>query len=196
MGGRVLRGPKVDSRLYTWDPDRSSLRWDGPIYTNDGEPVTVFNGWDLAPSVQLNLVQERKGGLTDVLHTLSFKLFVSERAAEVLLANRPKGVTVHRLNLRHRDGTLLREYLWLNVHTRVDLMDREQSAFREWEVGRGISHIDRLHLRVENIPDEDLFLFRETSQIVFSSRLVRAVTSARLTGIKFEPIDAGYRFPI
>jgi hypothetical protein len=112
-----------------------------------------------------------------------------------MLANRPKGVTVHRLNLRHRDGTLLREYFWLNVHTLVELLDRERSAFREWEVGRGISHIDRLHLREANIPDEDLFLFRETSEIVFSSRLVSAVTSARLTGIKFEPIDEGYRFP-
>lgn len=195
MGGRVLRGPKVASRLYTWDPDRGALRLDGPVYTDDGEPVTVYNGWDLEPSVQLNLMQERKGRLTDVLHTLSGKLFVSERAAEVMLANRPKGVTVHRLNLRHRDGMLLCEYFWLNVHTLVELLDRERSMFREWEVGRGVSHIDRLHLREENIPDEDLFLFRETSQIVFSSRLVNAVTSARLTGIKFDPIDEGYRFP-
>lgn len=195
MGGRVLRGPKVASRLYTWDPDRGALRLDGPVYTDDGEPVTVYNGWDLEPSVQLNLMQERKGQLTDVLHTLSFKLFVSERAVEVMLANRPKGVTVHRLNLRHRDGTLLREYFWLNVHTEVELLDRERSSFLEWEVGRGIRRIDRLHLREENIPGDDLFLFRETSQIVFSSRLVGAVTRARLTGIKFEPIDEGYRFP-
>jgi hypothetical protein len=195
MGGRVLRGPKVEARLYTWDPDRSSLRWDGPVYTDDGEPVTVYNGWDLEPSVQLNLMQERKGRLTDVLYFLGLKLFVSERAAEVMLANRPRGVTVHRLNLRHRDGTLLREYFWLNVHTLVELLDRERSAFREWEVGRGISHIDRLHLLEENIPDEDLFVFRETAQVVFSSRLVSAVTSARLTGIKFEPIGEGYRFP-
>jgi hypothetical protein len=160
------------------------------VYTDDGEPVTVYNGWDLAPSVQLNLMQERKGRLTDVLHSLSSKLFVSERAAEVMLASRPKGVSVHRVNLRHRDGTLLREYFWLNVHTRVEVLDRARSVFREWGVGRGVSHIDRLHLREENIPDEDLFLFRETSQVVFPSRLVSAVTSARLTGIKFEPIDA------
>jgi hypothetical protein len=192
MRGRVLRGPKSDALLYT---DRSSLRWDGPVYTDDGEPVTVFNGWDLKPSVQLNLMQERKGQLTDVLYTPSFKLFVSERTAEVMLANWPKGVTLHRLNLRRRDGTLLCEYFWLNVHTMVKLLDRERSVFREWEVGRGISHIDRLHLREENIPDEDLFLFDETAQVVFSSRLVSAVTSARLTGIKFEPINDGYRFP-
>lgn len=195
MGGRVLRGPRVDARLYTWDPDRGSLRWDGPVYTDDGEPVTVFNGWDLEPSVQLNLMQERKGRLTDVLHTLSSKLFVSERAAEVMLANRPNGVTVHMLNLRRRDGTLLCEYFWLNIHSLVELVDRKRSVFREWEVGRGISHIDRLHLLEKNIPDDDLFLFRETAEVVFSSRLVRAVTSARLTGIRFEPIDEGYRFP-
>lgn len=129
-----------------------ALRLDDPVYTDDGEPVTVYNGWDLAPSVQLNLMQERKGRLTDVLHSLSSKLFVSERAAEVMLASRPKGVSVHRVNLRHRDGTLLREYFWLNVHTRVEVLDRARSVFREWGVGRGVSHIDRLHLREENIP--------------------------------------------
>lgn len=195
MGGRVLRGPEVHARLYTWDPDRGSLRWDGPVYTDDGEPVTVFNGWDQEPTVHLNLVQERKGQLADVLHTLSSKLFVSERAAEVMLSARHEGVTVHRLNLRHRDGTLLREYFWLNVHTRVELMDRERSVFREWEVGRGVSHIERLQLREENIPDTDLFVFREIEQPVFSPRLVGAVRSARLTGIRFEPIDERFRWP-
>jgi len=196
MRERIPRWRDAAARLYTWDPDRRSLRWDGAVYTDDGEPVTIFNGMDLPPTVHLNLMQERKGRLTDVLYSPLLKLFVSERALEIILASRHKGVTVHRLNLRHRDGTLLREYFWLNIRSAVSLLDRERSVFQERDVGSGIRRIERLHLRAENIPSADLLLFKEISQAVFSSRLVNTMTSARLTGVTFEPLDEGFRWPV
>lgn len=182
-------------RLFTWQPKRNLLRWDEAVYTDDGEDIILWDGMPLDEEVQLNLTKARKGEMADFLYTPLLKLFVSETALEVIGRFDLPGVRVHRLNIRDKEGRLLHEYYWLNVAKVVQLMDLDRSQYQKRDAA-GFKRIDRLVIRPEAVPDDDLFLMDEISAAVFSPRLVEAIEAAGLSGIKFEPLDETFRWPV
>jgi hypothetical protein len=182
-------------RLFTWNPQRNYLRWDAAVYTDDGEDIILWDGMPLDEEVQLNLMKPRPGRMTDFLYTPLLKLFVSEAALQVIGNADVSGVRAHRLNIRDHEGRLLHEYFWINVAKIVHLMDLERSAYQRREHA-GFKRIDRLVIRPEAVPKDDLFLMDEIAGAVFSERLVQAIRKARLTGIQFEALDETFRWPV
>jgi hypothetical protein len=187
----------MNKQFFAWDPARHFLRFDEAPYDDSGNELTLWNGANLDPETTIHLVKPRKGRLADFLYSPLLLLFVSGRALDVLRQARIPSCRVHPLNLRDAEGLLINDgYSWVNVALVVPVMDEHRSKFTRRDVGgRGIDRVDRLVLDDSRVPNEDIFLIKEISLIVFSEPLVRAIREAGLTGAKFEPLDENFRWP-
>jgi len=180
-------------KLYGWDIDRDRrfACFDEAPFDDDGNDLLLFNGVKLEESVVINLEKPKKGELADFLYSPSLLMYVSTRVLEVIRQGTVPNIGVHRVVLRDKKGAVVDDesYVWINVKRVVPLMDTERSVFKQSMPGGGIDRIDKLVIREENIPDDDLFLFKEVSLPVFSEVLVSEIEAKGLRGATFEELS-------
>ena len=180
-----------EKRLYGWDIDRD--RWyvhtEGGPYGDDGEDLVLYNGADIAESVTVNLELPGRGKVADFIYCSDLQLYVSERVVEIVKRGHTPNLRINPLVLRDADGNAVDDtYFWINIMLAVPLMDRERSAYRPSSSG-GVARVNKLVIRQENMPPDDLFLLKELSLPVFSEPLVEAIEAQGLDGAVFEPLD-------
>ena len=182
-------------RLYKWQPDRDPrmARIQSPPTDGQGLVVDVFDGAAVPQGKRLAFKLGRPGQLPDFLYDVGLLLIVSEHALELIMAARAPGIEVHPASILDARGTKVAEYYWLNTTLMVSLLDRAASRFRLSPQGvfRGIEFFS---IAGERIPESDLFICDEGQMRVFSGGLAENISSHRLTGAVFSPLQ-GSRWP-
>lgn len=182
----------VRKKLYAWDVDRDRrfVLIDSPPHDDEGKELLLFNGADIDPGVTINLELPRgKREIPDFLHAPSLEIYVSARGLAVIERGHVPHIRVNRVVLRDAKGAVVDDgYFWINVMLIVPLLDTERSVFTRTPSG-GIRSVTRLVIKEENVPPDDLFLFKELSLPIFTETLVSAIESEGLTGVSFEDLS-------
>ena len=179
-----------ERRLYGWDVDRDGgyVRIEEGPFDDEGNDLVLFHGAVVDESVTINLQLPRKGKLADFLYSPQLLLYVSERVLEVVKRGNVPNIRVNPVVLRDAKGRAVNDtYSWINPMLAVPLLDRERSALRASPYG--IERVEKLVIKKENVPPDDLFLLKELSLPIFTDTLVRPFEAAGLDGAVFEPID-------
>jgi hypothetical protein len=181
-------------KLYGWDVDRDRrfACADSAPYDDDGKPLILFNGMTLDESVMINLDKPKRGEIADFLYSPLLLMFVSARTLEVIQRGHVPNIGVHRLILRDAKGRVVDEdnYFWINVKPLVMLLDTERSVFQQREDIGGVKRVDKLVIREENVPEDDLFLMKELNLPVFSETIHREIEAKKLRGARFRELES------
>jgi hypothetical protein len=182
----------VAKRLYAWDVDRDRrfVRIDQPPFDDEGRELLLFNGADIDESIAINLELPRRArARPDFLYAPSLALYVSSRGGEIIKRACVPRIRINRVVLRDAKGAVVDDgYSWLNVGPVIPLLDTERSVYARSASG-GIKSVERLVIKEELVPPDDLFLFKELSLPIFSETLVAEIESAGLTGVCFEELS-------
>jgi hypothetical protein len=184
----------LPNRLYAWQPNRRTVRWDSEPYDDEGEGLILFDGSDRDPELPINLEVPRRGKITDFLYSPLLLLFVSDRARALIQQYRTDGVTAHPLILRDREGAVVDDsYWWLNCRKLVDILDDERSGVTYRDHG-SIKTVESFVVNRDAVPAEDLFMCRRPTTRIFTESLVNGIRTAGFTGHSFELLE-GLRWP-
>ena len=182
-------------RLFSWQPNRNTVRWDSEPYDDDGEGLILYDGSDRDSELAVNLEVPRRGKITDFLYSPLLLLFVSDRARALIQTFRTDGTAAHRLVLRDRNGAVVDDtYWWLNCRVLADVMDEDKSGV-SYRTPHSIRGVESFVVNADAVPRDDLFMCRHPAIRIFKEPLVTAIEKARLTGCVFQPLE-GLRWPV
>jgi hypothetical protein len=191
----AIRVIPLPNRLFAWQPNRKTVRWDSAPYDDDGEELILYDGSDRDPDLAVNLEIPRRGKITDILYSPLLLLFVSARAWTLIQQYRTDGVVAHNLILRDREGRVVDDsYWWLNCRKLVDILDEKRSGVT-YGLHDSIKQVQNFVVNRDAVPPEDLFMCRRPTMRIFTEPLVNAIRAARFTGCSFEILD-GLRWPV
>lgn len=181
--------------LFSWQPDRKTVRWDSEPYDDDGEGLILFDGSPRDPDLPVNLEVPRRGKAVDFLYSPLLLLFVSDRVRRLMDQYKTHEVAAHPLILRDRAGAVADDsYWWLNCRALVDVMNVEKSGVEYREDG-SIRQVQNFVINRDHVPDADIFMCRHPTLRVFKEPLVRAIRESGFKGCTFEPLE-GLRWPV
>ncbi len=123
--------------------------------------------------------------LFDVLPNSGSLLVVSRKVLDILKCFCPEDFQVFEANVYAKDKKITGYYL-LNLLVSLNVVDKENSAFKTMKNSNAILKFDKIVYNVENILDFDIIRNSDyLSHVLVSTRLKEAFEKEKIKGVEF-----------